>query len=66
MKKAILFLAISITLCTAALSQEKPKTDFKEIAEKAKAATDKELSKQIKDLQSVKNLNVDTVSVPLS
>lgn len=64
MKKAFLFLAISITLCTAALSQEKPKPDFKEIAEKAKAVTDKELSKQIKDLQSVKNLNVDTVSVP--
>ncbi len=60
MKKLFTILALAVTL--SATAQEKPKTDFKASAEKAKAATDKELKNKIDELQMVK-ISVDTVDV---
>lgn len=61
MKKA-LFIG-TLLFSVSAFAQEKPKPDFKEIAEKAKADVDKKLDKKIKELQSV-NISVDTLDIP--
>lgn len=60
MKKLFTILALAVTL--SATAQGKPKADFKASAEKAKAATDKELKSKIDELQMVK-ISVDTVDV---
>lgn len=60
MKKVFTILAIAVTL--SATAQEKTKTDFKASAEKAKAATDKDLKSKIDELQMVK-ISIDTVDV---
>lgn len=59
--KKLLFIS-ALFIAATSFAQEKPKTDFKESAEKAKAATDKKFEKQINDLQTVK-VSVDTVEV---
>lgn len=60
MKKVFTILALAVTL--SATAHGKPKADFKASAEKAKAATDKELKSKIDELQMVK-ISVDTVDV---
>lgn len=59
--KKLLFIS-ALFIAATAFAQEKPKTDLKESAEKAKAATDKKFEKQINDLQTVK-VSVDTVDI---
>lgn len=61
MKKALFILTLLFSV--SAFAQEKPKPDFKEIAEKAKVDVDKKLEKKIKELQSV-NISVDTMEIP--
>ncbi|WP_438946336.1 hypothetical protein [Sediminibacterium sp.] len=61
MKKALFI--VTLLFSVSAFAQEKPKPDFKEIAEKAKADVDKKLDKKIKELQSV-NISVDTLDIP--